>query len=185
MLDLSATGGDGSNEDAIQQQKAAVAEIKLGAQIGRGSRKVARAANDRGLENVRAGFPQEAIADFRAAHSTDPGDVEILNNLGYGYFSVGNLCEAKAVLQFTLMLAPDRGAAWANFGQVIAKDGNMKSAVGAFANVLRFSKDLQRTRQFFQDLSQKDDDSRVREAAGVVLQLKISQDILSKATVAR
>src|SRR5207253_6930658 len=50
-----------------------------------GNRKIARAANNRGLSYLQGGRIGDAINTFQEAYRANPADIEIVNNLGYAY----------------------------------------------------------------------------------------------------
>lgn len=92
-------------------------EVKRSAELStpprRGDRKIARAANERGLVALQGGRTLDAIRAFLEAHQADAADVEVLNNLGYAYLMHGDFESAKPYILATLALTPQRSAAWA------------------------------------------------------------------------
>jgi Flp pilus assembly protein TadD len=83
-----------------------------------GDRSAARQLNDRGLGLFQDSQYVEAARLFREAHKADPADIEVHNNLGYALLMAGDLGEAEKVLTDVLTVAPGRGAAWGNLGNL-------------------------------------------------------------------
>ncbi|MGQ0591269.1 MAG: tetratricopeptide repeat protein [Gammaproteobacteria bacterium] len=149
--------------------------------VPRGNRRGARQLNDEGLEMFRVGNYTEALQSFRLGHETDPGDIEIHNNMGYALLMVADLAGAEAVLIEVLMLAPGRAAAWGNLGHVYARQGKLQEAIASFSNVLRFSSNPGKALAFFANAAESDPDANVREAARRVREMSNSISEPSKA----
>ncbi|MGH8490684.1 MAG: tetratricopeptide repeat protein [Gammaproteobacteria bacterium] len=135
----------------------------------RGDRVRARALNDEGLSYLNTQELDKAVASLQQATEADPGDIEIINNLGYALMKAGRLPESQQALIKTLLTAPDRTSAWANLGQVYAMIGKNREAVGCFTNAYRFSQNTEKTKNFFANLSQNDGNQSVRQAAAEAL----------------
>lgn len=135
----------------------------------RGDRKRARALNDEGLSYLNTQEPDKAVASLQLATKMDPGDIEIVNNLGYALMKAGRLREAKQALMKTLLTAPDRTSAWANLGHVYAMMEKKREAVGCFTNAYRFSQNTEKTKNVFTDLSKKHENQNVRQALAEAL----------------
>jgi hypothetical protein len=114
-----------------------------------GNRKIARAANDRGLAYLQSGRIADAINTFQEAYRANPADVEIVNNLGYAYFLNNDPVAAENYLLTALAMRWDRSAAWGNLGQTYVKKDQMGGAIASFSNAYRFSRDLNQTHEFF------------------------------------
>ncbi|MCI0427828.1 MAG: tetratricopeptide repeat protein [Nitrospiraceae bacterium] len=137
----------------------------------RGNRKTARSLNSQGLSYFKASQYGEAVQAFQQAARLDPGDVEIVNNLGYALLEARRLQEAEDALIKALSLAPDRTSGWANLGQTYAIMGKADQAVGCFTNAYRFSHNAQTTKEFFKNLAENGSDQNVRESAEKTLAL--------------
>lgn len=168
MLSLAMVDGGVNNEDEILEAKRRDEELQ---RPQRGDRKAARAVNERGLASLQSGRTLEAINAFQEAHKADPGDVEILNNLGYAYLMQGDLDPAERYMLSTLTMAPGRTSAWANLGEVYAKKGDINAAVGSFANAYRFSQNRDKTHQFFLTLMEKENGGNLKQALQQIIQL--------------
>src|SRR3954449_844240 len=83
-------------------------------------RATARKLNDLALERERAGSMHEANTLYLEALQADPADVEISNNLGHSLLLVGAPDAARKVLFLSIILWPDRAAAWSDLGRVYA-----------------------------------------------------------------
>ena len=137
----------------------------------RGDRKTARAANGRGLGYLQAGQIPEAISAFQEAHQADParcgGLEQPRSRLSHG--SRPGFAERHILA--TLVLVPQRAAAWSDLGQVYGKKGVTKGAVASFANAYRFSQNKDKTHEFFRGLMEKDDDPNLKQALQQVTRL--------------
>jgi tetratricopeptide (TPR) repeat protein len=129
-----------------------------------GNRKIARAANDRGLAYLQSGRIADAINTFQEAYRANPADVEIVNNLGYAYFLNNNPVAAENHLLTALAMRWDRSAAWGNLGQTYVKKDQMGGAIASFSNAYRFSRDLNQTHEFFLALMEKENDANLKLA---------------------
>jgi Flp pilus assembly protein TadD len=136
----------------------------------RGDRKLARERNKLGLDALRANNYDFAISLLNEGVAADPSDVELKNNLGYALLMAVRLDDAKKALIESLVLDSARGAAWANLGQTLAKQGDEASAVAAFVNTFIFSRAQNKTIEYFTNLSQSDPDPRVKSAAAKFLE---------------
>ena len=120
-----------------------------------GNRKIARAANDRGISHLQSGRITDAINSFLDAYRANPADVEIVNNLGYAWLLNNDLVSAETYVNVALIMQQDRSAAWGNLGQIYTKKGQMADAVASFSNAYRFSRDLNQTHNYFLGMMQK------------------------------
>lgn len=148
--------------------EAKVLEVKRSAAQSRppvrGDRKLARAANGRGLAALQSGRIPDAVRGFAEAHRADPADVEVLNNLGYAHLMQGDYDSARPYMLSALALTPERSAAWANLGQIQAMKGETQDAVASFINTYRFSQNRSKTHQFLLSLMEKNGDPGLRQA---------------------
>jgi len=134
-------------------------------------KKNARDANERGIALNNDKMKDKALEEFQAAYNLDPTDIEITSNLGNAYLKVGDLANAKRLLLQTLVHDPGRATAWGNLGEAYAQQGDIRSAVAAFANTLRFTRNTENTRKYFNILIELANDSNVKQAAEQALQL--------------
>jgi hypothetical protein len=143
----------------------------------RGDRKLAREKNKLGLDALKENAYENAIARFNEGVAEDPSDVEFKNNLGYALMMAGKLDYAQKTLIESLALDSARGAAWANLGQTLAKQGDEDSAVAAFVNTFIFSRAQNKTVEFLTNLSQSDPDPRVKAAAAKALEAHLIKGV--------
>lgn len=170
MVSYAMVEGGVSNEEKILEVKRRIEALPYPSSS---DRRTARNANEKGLAYLKTGRMTEAIASFQEAYRADQADVEVVNNLGYAYLRVGDVDSAERYLLAALVLSPGRDAAWVNLGQTYAKKGIPRAAMACFANAYRFSGERRTTYKVLQDLSEKDDDIRVIEAARQTLQLQL------------
>ena len=86
-------------------------------------RKMAREANQAGIDATgRKDFPA-ALVSFRRAHEAAPEDPEIANNFAYLQHLLGNHAEAKRLYRLTLRLDRDRRRAYINLTELLMRRG--------------------------------------------------------------
>lgn len=173
IINYASLDGGISHENEITFAKQRIEQLRIKNELPASNRNVARVANQKGLDELKRGQSAKALQAFQEAYRADPGDVEVINNLGHAYMLTSDFASAEKSLTFALLLAPARGAAWTNLGQLYAKEGKEKEAVAAFANTYRFSQNRNRSYDFFRELADKDDDIKVRNAARKTLELKL------------
>lgn len=156
----------GNNEPGYT---AAGREIELLQKPPRGPRKQARALNDEGLLLLQRNEWAQAADVFMRAAELDPLDREIAGNLGFAYDKLGRLDEAKAAHVVALTIAPMQTAGWGGLGLALAKSGRVEDAVAAFRLAYRFSKNQEKTAEYFRNLAENGADSREKEAAAQAL----------------
>jgi tetratricopeptide (TPR) repeat protein len=118
--------------------------------ITKGDRSQARALNKQAIQLIRSGQYQVAIAKLEKAKSIYPSDSEVLGNLGYAYYMVGNYSQAQMNLTTSLKLSPKRGATWNNLGLVLASTNQIEWATKCFVNYWSYSGNKRAaTNQFF------------------------------------
>ena len=110
-----------------------------------GDRKSSRAANTEGLRLLRAGNAPAALLVLRTGAQADPSDVEVINNLGFAQMQAGQLQEASSTLERTILMAPDRTSAWANYSETLALGGNEPGSLAALIIAVHFSSDRQKS----------------------------------------
>ncbi len=115
-----------------------------------GDRDAARKKNALGLKAFRAGRYDKALQYFESATRLYPHDAETVNNEGYALLKLRRLGAARTRILDALALAPERSAAWANLGTVLAESGDELLAVGAFFNTWRFSTNRKSTVRFLE-----------------------------------
>lgn len=164
MLD----GAKNNNDSAIQAAVDAIKQLSL---PPKGNRKEARAANDEGVNALKANALDEAIAKFKQGVAADSSDQEIINNLGHTYLLQGKHTEAIAALNQALTLAPTRSAGWVNLATAYANAGKREDSVAAYLLAFNFSPNQQKTRAFIAKQAEEDPAQQVRDAAGRALEI--------------
>lgn len=165
--------------------RSALEALKAVSSPPHGNRKAAKDCNSKGLAATKAGKYGEAVADFECAHKADPADIEVANNLGYALLMEGRTEEAAGALAKTIAMKPERTSAWANLGQVLAKQGREVDSAKAFLISYRFSTNATKTLEFLSKLVDEDPDSRVRNAAAVALTRLLPDRTLPTSTQVR
>ena len=158
-----------ANIDNMSNVKSAKDSLSVSSQPIRGSRKIAREKNKEGIAVLSMLNFKSAIALFSEGITADPGDIEIMNNLGYALMMDGQLDESKVQLFNVLNLDIARSGAWANLGEVLAKMGDKNNAVAAFKLAYYFSRAPEKTVEFFKKLSETDADEKIRNSSAVAL----------------
>jgi tetratricopeptide (TPR) repeat protein len=131
-----------------------------------GDKKAARKANDDGLVFFNNQQYEQAASIFEKANQLDPADIEALNNYGIALMKSGNLGKAAAIFIKVLSIKPDRAAAWASLGDILAirgSDGG-EAAVASYLNTYRFSKNRGNTQKFFDQRLTQERNTNVRNA---------------------
>jgi tetratricopeptide (TPR) repeat protein len=105
----------------------------------------ARALNAKALQLLSSNPPElnAARLDLEKAAQLEPGDIEILNNLGAVYGRIGEYRSAETILLRVLSLAPNRRVAFGNLGSVEAKLGKTEAAANYFCQYVRRFDSLQ------------------------------------------
>ena len=134
-----------------------------------GDRKVARKFNDAGLAALKANNFELAISSFKDGVTADPTDQEVVNNLGYAYYQNGDFPRAKALIEYTLSLAPLRTSAWTNYGVILFKEGANESAINAYLVAFKYAKNQDKLVAFVEKQSQEDIDMQLRPYYSQVL----------------
>lgn len=160
---VAATDDDDARVIAIKGQLEAIPRPS------RGDRNRCRSLNKLGLELLGRASYANAVSAFESAVAADPADIEARENLGYANLVAERLPDAESALIATLVIAPTRASAWASLGRVYALRGDQQSAVGAFLNTIRFSKDQEKTFTFFETLRDHDASPEIRSAASTAL----------------
>ncbi len=137
---------DPRNPEAISVAAARITEFQKPA---RGNRKVARELNTKGLAEFKKGSFTEAVTLLQQASSEDPGDVEVLSNLGLALLKANRTQEARQVLRSSLAINPRRTSAWVPMADVLFDIGDSDSAMAALLLAYEFSENKEKTRTFF------------------------------------
>lgn len=134
-----------------------------------GDRKIARNFNDAGLAALKANNFELAISNFKDGSNADPTDQEVVNNLGYAYYQNGDLPRAKALIEYTLSLAPLRTSAWTNYAVILFKEGATDQAINAYLIAFKYAKNQDRLVVFVAKQAQEDVDLQLRPFYSEVL----------------
>ena len=154
--------GAASNDDKIIN--AGLQGVQSEPKPDRGDRSGARKVNAEGLSKFNAGAFGEAMAIFDKGRQLDKSDVELVNNYAYAALKMGNLAVAIPALEQSLLLAPDRTAAWANMYEALAMKGAPEASIrGAIVLVLRYSKNQEKTRQFIEQRIGSEQDKGIQD----------------------
>jgi tetratricopeptide (TPR) repeat protein len=84
----------------------------------------------------RLGNHKQALAEYQQALKESPRDVELLNNIGYYYYSRGKWSEAEVHLRQALTLNPKHQRAWINLGLALGQQQRYDESLQAFCKVL-------------------------------------------------
>jgi len=96
----------------------------------------ARTANEDGLRAMAAGDYPAALTAFREAAAEDPGDAEIVNNLGFVYQRLGNAPQAECFYREALGLDSRRIVVRLNLVDLILETGNDPARLDEAAGLL-------------------------------------------------
>lgn len=96
--------------------------------------------NQKGIEKINAGKPEESVTYFLRAIKFSPHNAEILGNLAFAYYQLGDHNKALPYIEQSLRVNPKRGASWLHLGQIQAIHGNVEDAIYSFESYLRYSK---------------------------------------------
>lgn len=160
------TAMQNNNLPAIDENAAMINSLKKPTS---GDRKVARKFNEAGLAALKANNFELAISSFKDGVTADPTDQEVVNNLGYAYYQNGDLSRAKALIEYTLSLAPLRTSAWTNYGVILFKEGANESAINAYLVAFKYAKNQNNLVAFVEKQSQEDVDMQLRPYYSQVL----------------
>ena len=137
---------DPRNPEGISVAAARIAEFQKSA---RGNRKVARELNTKGLAEFKKGNFTESVTLLQQASTEDPGDVEILSNLGLALLKANRAQDARQALRSSLAINPRRTSAWVPMADVLFEIGDSDSAMAALLLAYEFSENKEKTRTFF------------------------------------
>ena len=77
---------------------------------------------------------------------------------------LNQLDSAQQAMMISLAMAPNRATAWANLGDVYALKNDKYRAVACLANAYRFSRNREKTHQFFKSLNEKENVEQLKQA---------------------
>jgi serine/threonine protein kinase/cytochrome c-type biogenesis protein CcmH/NrfG len=104
----------------------------------------AAAVNHEGEALFERGDMAGAVAKFRQAVASAPGNAYYHNNLGWALFQAGQVDEAAGELATAVRLDPRRDIAYANIGEVERARGNTAAAIAAYERFLQLNTDPRR-----------------------------------------
>lgn len=100
------------------------------------ARKLARAANDRGMQAFREKDYATARDQFQEALKQQPDFALAANNLGFVFYKLGDDAQAVKYFEATLKMDPSRAVAWVNLGDSLQRQGQAERAKQAFSTYL-------------------------------------------------
>ena len=98
--------------------------------------KVARFHQRRGVVLTRMGHPKEGLGELEQARRLEPGNTNILNDLGYAYLQSGEPTEAAAIFKKTLEIDPQNKRANNNLALAVGYDGDLKESFRIFQSTM-------------------------------------------------
>ncbi len=147
------------NRNAVDQAVSALSDVP---RPPLGNRASARSYNDQGLVALKSQNYADAIDAFRLGVAQDPGNVELINNLGFALYKSGLTYPAKEQIELSLLLSPKRSSAWVNLGDVFFKEGNESNAIDAYMLAYAFATNKDRLYKTVESLAENDPDSFTR-----------------------
>ena len=99
----------------------------------------ARSLNADGVRFSKQGNIEQALLAFDQAAQINPNDGEILGNLAYSYYQLGQYGQSEQLLLRALNIKPKRGASWILMGQLRSVRGDLSGAIEALDKYLYFS----------------------------------------------
>ena len=99
----------------------------------------ARSLNADGVRLSKQGNIEQALLAFDQAAQLNPNDGEVLGNLAYSHYQLGQYEQSERVLLRALNIKPKRGASWILMGQLRSVRGDLNGAVEALDKYLYFS----------------------------------------------
>lgn len=128
----------------------------------KGNRKDARKLNEDALKELNSGNAQSATNLLKQAVDTDPSDVEINSNYGFGLLKAGNYAGAKTQLQKTLELNPRRTSTWLPLAEAYAGAGQAQLANQAGLIAYYYSTDKSKAKTYYQKQAQEQSIAPIR-----------------------
>ena len=123
--------------------------------ITQNDRVLARELNDNSVGLINAGHYQLAIQQLERAKNLYPADAEVLGNLGYAYFNIGDYENAKNNLTAALKLRPKRSVSWNNLGQVLGAQNQIEWAADCFQKYWEYTGNKNIVNKLFESLESK------------------------------
>jgi tetratricopeptide (TPR) repeat protein len=161
MIDYALIDGGLKNESEIQKIQKRITALPKPIKT---NIKEARDFNNNGLALVKKEKYDEAVKFFKNGNVLNPADIEIVGNLGFAYVKLNQLDSAQQAMMTSLAMAPNRATAWANLGDVYALKNDKSRAVACLANAYRFSRNREKTHQFFKSLNEKENVEQLKQA---------------------
>ena len=104
--------------------------------LGQARPNYARVHNRMGTELLKAGKPDEAVAQFKQALQADPTHAGAYNNLGVAYERMGRQ-EAQAQFEKAIQLMPHFTHAHFNLARILMKTGRVTTAVAELQKTIQ------------------------------------------------
>lgn len=133
-------------------------------EVQRGDRKTAREFNRRGLEAFGRGDYRAAADLFRRGAEADPGDIELVANLGFALLRADDIDGAAGVLGAALMLNPRRTASWTPLAEYFARIDAYDFAVRSLLVAYNYSRNQETTFKFYSEKAQTEPNAELRRA---------------------
>ncbi|MCQ8118192.1 tetratricopeptide repeat protein [Methylomonas rosea] len=162
QIDAMIASSIAGNEAKVLEAKSGIESLQKPA---KGNRTVARNLNDKGLAEINSGNYDTAIALLTTAFETDRSDTEIASNLGYAMVKAGKKSQAEVPFRASIMLNPNRAAAWANLSEVYADKGDLKSATAVLNIAYLLSTNKDKTKLYFQKLLTDNKENKILVSA--------------------
>lgn len=99
----------------------------------------ARALNKEAIALIQSNNHARAIAILKIAAAKSPADAEILGNLGYAQYMIGDFRNSIDTINKSIKIKPRRGSSWNNLGLAQAALGYRQQATLSFINYFNFS----------------------------------------------
>jgi hypothetical protein len=135
------------NENQVIETKA---KIEAAEKPTKGDRKVARKLNDDALLALKDSKFDTAATILTTALDADKSDTEIASNLCYALIKSGKANQAEDPCLHSIMLNPNRAAAWANLSEIYANKSDLNSATAVLNITYLLSTNKEKTKEFFQ-----------------------------------
>jgi tetratricopeptide (TPR) repeat protein len=146
-----------------------VQTMKPTAPVQHGDRKAARDANLAGVRALRLKDYVVAIDAFSRGVRADASDVEVRNNLAFGYLESGDVSSALNTLVDVLQLATDRSIAWANMSEAFVQLKKPDMADASLKVAVRFNADRTQSVGYLNSVIETNPNEQFRESAARVL----------------
>lgn len=104
--------------------------------------KLAQKRNEEALERLKRKDYPGALALLKQANDLSPKDAEIVNNLGYIYYLLGNAEDAEKHLREAIALDADRHVAYINLADLLGREGESPKRLHEAAELLKKAREL-------------------------------------------